>query len=200
MTGNGGAVTGGRADGAASPASTSADRMRAKRARDRAAKDAALRLSMDATDRAQAARQAGLPLGAAGAPLEPIEPRGVGRPAGSVAQATARMRDFILARYRSPLIGMAEVFSRPLDELARELGCSRFDAFKVQLAAMADLAPYIHSKMPTAVQLEGAPLVGVTLGITEAKAREIGVRSDGVFRMPKILEHQEVSGGGDGDV
>jgi len=193
-------VTGGRAASAASPASTSADRMRVKRARDRAMAEAARRLMQGPADRAAAARQVGLPLGPAGDALEPIEPPRPGRQAGSVARHTAQWRDRMLAKYRSPLIVLAETYSRPTDELARDLGCSRADAFALQMKAADQLAPYLHSKMPTAVQLEGAPMVGVTIGVTEAKAAEIGLAQDGAFRIPKTLEHQAVSNEGNGDV
>jgi hypothetical protein len=39
-------------------------------------------------------------------------------------------------------------------ELARDLDCEALDALKVQRDAAAALAPYIHQRMPQAVQID----------------------------------------------
>lgn len=132
--------------------------------------------------------------GAAQLPLLPVAgedgdvPREGGRPAGSVARATAEWRAMLLRRYRSPLIGMAETFNRPVADLARELGCTIYEAFQLQMRAMTELAPYLHGKMPTALQLDGAPTVAVGIALTPQMAAAIGVTQAGL----KIEEYQEV--------
>ena len=132
--------------------------------------------------------------GAAQLPLLPVAgedgdaPREGGRPAGSVARATAEWRAMLLRRYRSPLIGLAETFNRPVGELAATLGCTAYEAFQLQLKAMTELAPYLHGKMPTALQLDGAPTVAVGIALTPQMAAAIGVHGAGL----KIEEYQEV--------
>ena len=97
-----------------------------------------------------------------------------GRPAGSVARSTAEWQAYLLQRYRSPLIGLFEVAARPARDLAAELGCTPLEAFDRQLKAMAELAPYVHSKMPSAVQLDGAPIVPVVLSVSPEMAARMG--------------------------
>lgn len=126
-----------------------------------------------------------LPL--AGVALEPDGPREGGRPAGSVARATAEWRGLILSRYRSPLIGLAETYSRPVADLARELGCTPYEAFQIQVKAMVELGPYLHGKMPTAIQLDGVPMVAVGVSVTPAMAAMLGVAAG-----MKIEEYQDV--------
>ncbi|CAB4127989.1 hypothetical protein UFOVP99_2 [uncultured Caudovirales phage] len=164
--------------------SSSAERMRRKRERDRQAL-----LATQAAAQAEPARQARLPLApvAAGDFTEEQERIGGGRPAGSVARATAAMRDVLLRRYPSPLIGLAEIAARPVEQLARELGCTRLEAFQEQRRALESLAPYMHSKMPIAVQSDGAPMVGVQLAVSADMAARIGL---GV-----TVENQQDSGG-----
>ena len=125
------------------------------------------------------ARQVGLPLAPAveqedQVPAPVGSPKG-GRPAGSVARKTAEWQAFILARYRSPLVVMAETYSRPTRDLAQELGCTTLEAFELQQKAAAELAPYVHSKMPTALQLDGAPDAPVMLAISPGMAARMGL-------------------------
>ena len=100
--------------------------------------------------------------------------RGAGRPAGSKNRSTEEWRNYLFARYRSPLIGMAEIANRDVLELAREL---RFETdtrkakpeellelLKVQLACRDKLAPYLHSKMPMAIEAGEHGLINLTIG------------------------------------
>lgn len=153
---------------------TGAERQRRYRERRRAE----LIASMELQEQGRAeARQAGLPLAPVGepddAPPEPVMTGG--RPAGSVARKTAEWQQYILTRYRSPLVGLAEIAARPARDLAEELGCTALEAFDRQLKALAELAPYVHSKMPAAVQHEGAPTVPIYLGVSPAMAARMGV-------------------------
>ena len=152
-------------------AGSSAERMRRKRERDRAATLAAQQHLVG-----EPARQARLPLAPVAAEAFSEQERASGgRPAGSVARATAAMRDVLLRRYPSPLIGLAEIAARPVEELAQQLGCTRLEAFEQQRRAMESLAPYMHSKMPIAVQADGAPLLAVQLAVSADMAARIGL-------------------------
>lgn len=100
--------------------------------------------------------------------------RGRGRPAGSRNRRTQDWAEYLLSRYRSPLVVLAETYSRPAAELAAELGCSRLEAGQMQLKAAAELAPYLHGKMPVEVNLSGranlvlsVPGLDVPLGVSE---------------------------------
>lgn len=104
-----------------------------------------------------------------------------GRPAGSRNRSTEEWRRMLLSRYPSPLIGLAETYSRPVDELARELGLfkrgkvfvdgpdggawvEREDpeqldlerAFRLQQEARQALAPYVHQRQPLAIESKGS--------------------------------------------
>lgn len=100
---------------------------------------------------------------------EPVR-RGPGRPAGSRNRRTARMVDYILARYRSPLLGMAEICNAPVRQLAAALGCSLLDALKVQQTAQRDLAPYLHQKQPTAIDVNGAAAGALIISVGQTIA------------------------------
>ncbi|PWR24972.1 hypothetical protein [Zavarzinia aquatilis] len=100
------------------------------------------------------------------APDAPPAPAGGGRggrPKGAKNKRTEDWVNFILGRYRSPLVGLAEVFSRPVGELAKELGCKPLEAFQLQLRAMDILAPYLHQRLPQAIQIDnkGLPLLAI---------------------------------------
>jgi len=190
-------VTGAGGGAVASPKS-GAERTREWRARKAARREATRRAGLSRAELVEEARQVGLPLGPAGAALEPIDGSKPGPKAGSVSRHTAQFRAMFLARYRSPLIGLAELYSRPVHELAREIGCNPAEALALQVKCMAEVAPYVHSKMPTAVQLDGAPPVMVGIAVTAEKAAQIGVApgaAGGGFVLPKVVEHQ----GGSGD-
>lgn len=94
---------------------------------------------------------------------EAAQRRGPGRPVGSKNKRTADWIDFILGRYRSPLLFLAETYSRPVEDLARELGCKPKEAFEIQVAAARDLAPYVHQKQPMAVEVSSQGLVQLVI-------------------------------------
>lgn len=82
--------------------------------------------------------------------------RGAGRPAGSPNRSTEQWRQFLLTKYRSPLEVLCATYSRPVTDLQAELACTRLEAFKIQLDAASEAAPYLHGKMPVQVELQGA--------------------------------------------
>lgn len=81
-----------------------------------------------------------------------IRSRGPGRPPGAKNKSTEAWAGYILSRYASPLQALAETYSRPVQDLAAELGCDKLDAFRIQQQAAQALAPYIHKKQPVAVE------------------------------------------------
>jgi hypothetical protein len=101
-----------------------------------------------------------------------------GRPPGSTNRKTQAMAAWLLSRYQSPLQGLAEAYSRPVQDLAAELGCTPLEAFRLQMQAMVELAPYLHGKMPVAVDLGGA-LPVLHLVPAEAAARAFQQGADG---------------------
>lgn len=148
---------------------TAAERQRARRARMAAARDAAV------ADLPAEADQVDLPLVPVAEHEAMPAPSSGGRPGGSVARKTAEWQAYMLARYRSPLVVLAETFSRSVEELAQALGCTRLEAFDRQLRAADALAPFIHSRMPAAVQLDGAPVAPVVLNVSQAMAVRLGL-------------------------
>jgi hypothetical protein len=112
-----------------------------------------------------------------------------GRPRGSISKATAEFRRYFLERYPSPVIALAEMYARPVEELAQALGCSKLEAFREQRAAAAEVAPFIHSKMPIAVQGEGLPQVGITLAVSAEAAQQMGMVAPPV-PLPKTVVNQ----------
>lgn len=107
--------------------------------------------------------------------------RGRGRPPGSKNKTTKAWTNYILSRYSSPLIFLAEVYNRPLSDLVRELQAvymeinglknappmsmdDIMDILKLQLGAAKESAPYLHQKQPMAIQGDGAGMVNLFIG------------------------------------
>ncbi len=102
--------------------------------------------------------------------------RAPGRPPGARNRRTKEWTDYILSRYRSPLIGLAEVVSTPWADLAEAMGCNRLEAAEFWRKCAKDLADFVHQKQPTAIDVQGASagMLAVFIGTTtgeEAKAR-----------------------------
>lgn len=90
--------------------------------------------------------------------------RGPGRPKGSPNKRTAEFRDYVLRRYGDVLTGLAEVAFSPIDELARELGCTKLEAFDRWLRCREALLPYVHAKMPAEVAVKAETLPTLVIG------------------------------------
>lgn len=80
--------------------------------------------------------------------LREVRARGRGRPPGSPNRRTEDLRRFILARFKHPVVALAEIYSLPATELAAALDCKPLDALTLQIRAAAEAAPYVDSKMP----------------------------------------------------
>ncbi len=98
-----------------------------------------------------------------GAPNNDASPRGPGRPPGSKNKRTEEWVEYLLSRYRSPLVVLAEVYSRSVDDLAKELRCDRLEAFDRMLAAAKTLAPYLHQAQPQAVRIDGKGMLQLVI-------------------------------------
>lgn len=119
-----------------------------------------------------------------------------GRPKGARNRSTEEWRRYLLSRYQSPLVGLAEIWSRSPADLARELGLYKFhegelvlarrlnpdgseafntdgeplfdpvlatgEAAAMQLQARVAALPYLHQKLPQAIEVS-APTRGVVL-------------------------------------
>lgn len=100
-------------------------------------------------------------------------PKG-GRPKGSMNKSTKVWVDYLLQRYRSPLVALMELYSRSPHDLAEELGLydyvivnnieghpvyekrlSTGEAFKRQVEAMIAALPYVHQKLPLEIHTNG---------------------------------------------
>ena len=113
------------------------------------------------------------------ADMEPAR-RAPGRPAGARNKRTEAWVGYLLSRYRSPLVGLAEIYSRPVAELARELGFASLTpeiALKLvtaQIEAMKALAPYVHQRQPLAVQIDERRTVRLVVEEYDGKAADTG--------------------------
>lgn len=109
-----------------------------------------------------------------------------GRPKGAPNKRTAAMVAYLTSRYAHPLEVLAQVISRPVADLAKEIGATRADAFAFQIQAAKELAPYVSQKLPTLVDFKGDLNVnegasrGEILAEIARLAAETGVVIEGV--------------------
>lgn len=123
---------------------------------------------------------------------------GPGRPKGAKNKRTQEWSDFILARHRSPLMGLAEIVSTPIPILAQQLSCKRIEAAEFWRKCSVELARYLHQAQPVAVQVDH-PTAGMLTVINlaapgpgqQAAASAFGLNMSVV---QEIEEIQEVSG------
>ena len=116
--------------------------------------------------------------------------RGPGRPAGAVNKRTAAMADYLLKRYPSPLQALAETYSRSVHDLAAELGCSRLEAFQLQVRAATELAPYRHGKMPVSIDLNSNNIPMIMMADPAAFT---GGSDQAEHTLSDLVEYQEVT-------
>lgn len=115
-----------------------------------------------------------------------------GRPKGARNKRTAAWVEFLEQRYRSPLIVLAEAWSRPADVLAAELGCTKVEAYALQQQAAIQSLPYWHQKQPLAMQIDGKGVVQLILEApgSPTKQAETGA-SDLVLEARVISEEKQ---------
>lgn len=110
-------------------------------------------------------------------------PRGRGRPPGARNKNTEEWRKFLLSTGRSPLEVLQQTFSCSVDQLARALGRDApltfeqaLELYKLQVTAAKELAPYIHQKMPLALENAGEQGL-IQLVIHQGAAQAAGVQN-----------------------
>lgn len=106
--------------------------------------------------------------------------RGPGRPKGAKNKNTEAWRNYLLHRYESPLVALAEVYSRPVAELAADLGLKArptyeqaLELMKIQLQCAKELAPYVHQKQPMAVEASGDGLMQLIIQPLAASPEQV---------------------------
>ncbi|MFA5580517.1 MAG: hypothetical protein WDA25_01030 [Paracoccaceae bacterium] len=124
--------------------------------------------------------------------------RRVGRPKGSRNRRSEELVRFILKQHSHPLLVLAQTYSRPVHVLAAELGCTPLEAFQLQQRAAVELAPYIESKKPVAVQVDQR-VIQLTIHEGDAAGGGAGAASNGMEMTLTLAdgageENQEVSG------
>lgn len=119
--------------------------------------------------------------------------RKAGRPKGAVNKRTAVMRDYLLTRYPHPGEALAQAYSRPVEVLAAELGCSKLEAFQAQVRAAAELLPYIESKMPVAVAVDARGAISLVIHGADGAAGAV-IDADGgeMLGLSAMLRNQGV--------
>ncbi len=89
--------------------------------------------------------------------------RGVGRPPGSRNKRTERWAEFLLSRYESPLEVLVQMANAPVAALAEQLGCSALEAFQEKRQAAIAAAPYLHQRMPLAVDVTDRKVLNLVI-------------------------------------
>lgn len=110
-----------------------------------------------------------------------------GRPKGSRNRRSEDLVRYILAKHSHPLLVLAETYSRPVHVLAAELNCTPLEAFQLQQRAATELAPYIESKKPVAVQVDSR-VIQLTIHAGEPDAGAGGEAIEGVNLAVSINE------------
>lgn len=157
-----------------------------------------------------------------------LSPRGAGRPKGAKNKSTLEWREYLLGRYSSPLVALAETYSRSVHDLAKEFGFWRdgplpadpanpqphekrrpspgelLELFKVQLQCAKELGPYVHQKQPLAIDGNGAGLINLIIQQGVATAQQVetaGVMSlDFVDAEPEQIQRVSGDQAGNSDV
>ncbi len=154
----------------------------------------------------------------ASAPLPlPTAPRAdagkAGRPKGARNKSTDQWVSYFLGRYRSPLTGLAELYTRPLEELVDELqrmadkhkswietkeggrwervAINPLEVLRMQHNAMVAILPYIHKRQPIALEVDARQRGIVLLGSLDTAGADAG--DDLALPLPPIVENQGVT-------
>ena len=122
---------------------------------------------------------------------------GPGRPAGAQNLGTKEFREYLLGRGVSPLQRIMEWSMHTPTSLAAELQCSRLEAFDRLKDLWSELAPFLHQRMPLAVEVDQRSAGMLILGrISADQAAEIGRRwgvSDLQLLATEVQQNQPVS-------
>ncbi len=80
---------------------------------------------------------------------------GPGRPKGSRNRTSEDLAQLIQQIGGHPVLALARVQAMSVQEIKQMLGCTRTEAFDRWWKAVCELAPYVASKMPLAVAVNG---------------------------------------------
>ena len=124
-----------------------------------------------------------------------IRRSGPGRPRGSKNRTTTDLIRLIETTGRHPILAMAEIVATPIEVIAKTLGCSKAVAAEYHRKVMADLAPYVAQKLPTAIQLQGgnAGMLVINTGAPVDQAAIVGLAmklTSGEVKLP-VIDHEE---------
>lgn len=125
------------------------------------------------------------------ADARPVSGAKGGRPPGARNKRSEEWCRWLLTRFRSPLVGMAELASADPLELARLLACPPLEAARLMLQAQTSLAPYLHERRPQAIELPNG--AGFTL-VLNTGAPGAGVEAETIEARPLSVSEQGLSG------
>ncbi len=132
-----------------------------------------------------------LPLDEAVKPERRVGQRG--RPKGAKNKRTEAWRAWLLSSYRSPLEMLCQTFTMPVGELAKALDCDLLDAFKMQILAAREAGPYLHQKMPVAVDVSSTPAVNLSIFGAADVVETSQPKGEGSILQGKVIEVDEVA-------
>ena len=117
---------------------------------------------------------------------------GKGRPPGVRNHSTQYWLEYITRKYGSPLEILAQMSRAPIADLARELGCSKLDAFGEKRKAAEALAPYLHAKLSSVtVYPAGDPRGGIASELI-LESKDFGVIDSGMIVEPTPAADDQV--------
>lgn len=116
--------------------------------------------------------------------------RGRGRPPGAKNKNTEAWREFILGQNRSPLLALAQTFNCTVEQLGRALGLKNaptfdqaLELYKLQITAAKELAPYLHQKMPQALEAGDGGLIQLVINTGAAQAAGVHNAAPEAFKI-----------------
>lgn len=124
-------------------------------------------------------------------------PRGPGRPPGARNRSTEAWRAYLLQRFGSPLEALLQVATAKTSELARDMGLKPGDAFRIQVDALEAALPYVHQKLPQAVEVHGEGAV-LNLVVSQEVYNQVARPEDGAVRLEGTIEGNQGVGDADG--
>lgn len=121
---------------------------------------------------------------------EQAKPRGAtgkpGRPPGARNKSTEEWKNLFLSKYRSPMMAAGELYSRPVEQLAADLGLrwdgldfdQKFRLLQFQRDTAMGVMAFVHSKQPLAVQVDSRGIVQVILAPLDSEPAAKTIEGD----------------------
>lgn len=135
-------------------------------------------LAADAAAAELAAHQAGQPVDLFG--QAPADPARAGRPAGATNKRTEETSRYIRETFGDPLIADAKLASTPVEIVQARLSCTALEAMDVIAKARGRLLPYVHQRLPQAVQIDGEISTPAEIVLSATVAKALGLDLAGV--------------------